>query len=148
MRSITKSTAYAKLAEIKEEGIETSKYVRMLANSDSVPYDVLVFVNRYKPLDQLCIYNHVYENRRNNPLYKNIVNESASVEDKALAMSSLVTQTLIKCKTMDESSKQELIGIMNIDIILEALHSYMVDGNSQKLQETALGIRDVFKRLY
>lgn len=148
MRAITKSTAYAKLASIKNEGIDTSRYIRLLAGEEFVPYDVLVFINKYSPLDQLSVYNHIYENRKKNPLYKNIVNENASLDDKVLALSSILTQTIITCKKVDEASKQEYYKIMNVDKILEALEEYTLRNNPDKLIEVSEGIRSIFKKLY
>lgn len=145
MRAITKSTAYAKLASIKNEGIDTSRYIRLLAGEETVPYDVLVFINKHSPLDQLSVYNHIYENRRKNPLYKNIVNENASIEDKALALSSILTQTIISCK---KTSDNECFKVMNVDLILEALSDYTLKGSTSKLVDVSNGIRDIFKKLY
>lgn len=148
MRTITKSTAYSKLKEIKESGIDTNKYLRDLVNSDSVPYNVLIFINKYSPIEQLYTYNKIHENRRKNPLYKNIVNENAEVEDMALALSSILTQTLIHAKDLSEIYRTEYYSIMNTDLILEALSSYTINNDSKKLTEIFLGIRDVFKNLY
>ena len=148
MNAITKATAYAKLAKIKTEGRDTSKYIRMLAKSDTVPYDVIVFINKNIRLEQFSTYNHIYENRNKNPLYKNIVNENASIEDRALALSSILTQTIIQSKKLNEDSKQDNYNIMNSGDILEALNEYIVYGNPDKVIEVSSGIRDLFKKLY
>ena len=85
------------------------------------------------------------------PLYKNLVNENASDEDQAIALSSLLTQTLIHTKQLvkenNEDDVQEYADIMNVSAITEALNDY-VNGDSTKLNETFLEVRNVVKTLY
>lgn len=152
MKTFTKSTAYARLNEIKEiENINVSKYIRKVAESDSVPYDVLVFINRYSPIPQLEVYNHVYENRHKNPLYKNLVNENLPVEERAIALSSLLTRTLISSKYSvrnNQSDDLQTYGqLMNVRKITEALNKYL-SGDDTLLNETFIEVRNVFKQLY
>lgn len=152
MRQFTKGRAYALLTEIKEKNnINVSPYIHRVAQSDDVPYDVLVFINRYSPIPQLEVYNHIYENRKRNPLYKNLVNENLSVEERAIALSSLLTQTLIQTKFSVRDKKTEEVkeyaDLMNLDMVTEALMQY-VNGDDKLLNETFLDIRDVLKKLY
>lgn len=152
MQAFTKSTAYAKLTEIKQKyGINVSPYIKQVAESESVPYDILVFINKYSPIPQLEVYNKIYNNRRKNPLYKNLVNENLPIEERAIALSSLLTQTLITTKFSVKDKKlyevKEYATLMNIDKITEALMQY-VNGDDTLLNKTFLEIRDVFKQLY
>lgn len=152
MKSMNKARAYAALKEIKNnKGIDVSKYVQSTALSEQVSVDTVVFINKHKPLEQFYTYNKIHENRRKNPLYKNLVNENLSVPDMAIALSSLVTQAMIHNKELLKENKvedaDEFLDIMNLDSVFEALKQY-ADGNSSKLVEVFKDIRNTFKLLY
>ena len=122
-----------------------------VAANDVVPTDVLIFINKHVGLPQLFTYNEVYDRRRNNPLYKNLVNENLEDENKAIALSSLLTQTFIHTKQLVKENKQsdipEYTDIMNVKAITEALNDY-ANGNAKKLNEVFFEIRDLLKELY
>lgn len=157
MKPLDKTSAYAYLNKIKTESIETGKpvsvsaYMHKVAASDTVPTDVLIFINKHVGLPQLFTYNEVYDRRRNNPLYKNLVNENLDDENKAIALSSLLTQTFIHTKQLVKENKQsdipEYTDIMNVRAITEALNEY-ANGNAKKLNEVFFEIRDLLKELY
>jgi len=153
MKTINKTSVYAKLLDIKEnKEVDTSKYVREMVGSDTVPFNVLVFINKHYPIEQLAVYNKIYESRRNNPLYKNLVNENLPIEEMAISLSSFLTHTLIKSKeTIKEGREEdgfEYLNITNSEEITNALHEYAKTGETDKLVETFLSIREVFKNLY
>ena len=152
MQQFTKSRAYAMLTEIREKhDISVSPYIHKVAENDTVPYEVLVFINKYEPLPQLEVYNHIYNNRKRNPLYKNLINENLCVEERAVALSSLLTQTLITTKFSVRNKKleevKEYADLMNLDMVTEALMQY-VNGDDTLLNEVFMYIRDVLKQLY
>jgi hypothetical protein len=152
MKAITKNTAYARLTDIKEKyNINVSPYIHKVAESNDVPYDVLIFINKYESIPQLEVYNHIYNNRKKNPLYKNLVNENLPIEEKAIALSSLLTQTLITTKFSVRENKhdevKEYSELMNLDKVTESLMEY-VNGNPKLLEETFTEIREIFKQLY
>lgn len=157
MITINKFVAYTKLSEIKSK-FNSDKvtevvddHIRRVFNEDTVPYDTIIFINEYEPLDQLSVYNRIYNNRRKNPLYKNLVNENLSLPDKAIALNSLLTQILINNKKLEESNKKEdaelFKDFMSASEIHNAIMEYL-NGNNSKLLETFDMIRDIFKRLY
>lgn len=152
MKTLDKNSAYAKLASIKESnGIDVSRYMREVASSDIVPITTLIFINKYYPLDQLYTYNKIHENRRKNPLYKNLVNEALPESDRAIALSSFVTQVMIHAKDLKSNSKIEdadrYMEIMDIGSILDAIKMYS-EGSPDKLNEVFIQIRRVFKNLF
>jgi len=153
MKTINKAQAYSDLKYIKEHfNVDTLKYVKEVAENDGIiPPSTIIFINKYKPLEQFYTYNKVYENRKKNPLYKNLVNENLDVEERAIALSSFVTQVMIHNKElMKENKKQdskEFLELMNVNTILEALNDYSI-GNEKKLNESFDMVRDVFKNLY
>ena len=147
-----KQSAYVKLFEIKKKNrVNITEQLKKLAVGDSIPYDVICFINRYLPIEYLETYNHIYKNRRKNPLYKNLVNENLSSVDQAIALSSLLTQTLIHSKNLNKKgmkeSAREHLSVMNTDEVVSALKGYM-NGNEKHLNEVFLMVRDVFKNLY
>lgn len=151
---LDKFLAYSKLSEIKNNpdvSNEANDHIKKVFNEDSLPYETIIFINKYLPLDQLSVYNRIYENRRKNPLYKNLVNEKLSVEDKAIALNSLLTQILINNKKLRESGNikdAELFNdFMGSSEINSALGEYLC-GNHSKLEEVFDMVRETFKKLY
>lgn len=152
MKTINKSRAYAYLNRIKNEcNVNVSPYIHKVAMSETVPYDVLIFINKHIGLPQLYTYNEIYKRMGKSPLYKNLVNENLDDENQAIALSSLLTQTLIHTKQLvkenEQEDVQEYAEIMNVRAITEALNDY-VSGDSTKLNETFLEVRNVVKTLY
>lgn len=148
MKGVDKAYAYAKLYSIKEEhNVDVSKYMKVLAESDSIPYEVIIFINKYYPIPQLATYNNIYEKRHNNPLYKNLVNESLPDEEKAVALASLLTRAFISAKMLEEQYRKEFSDIMHVELICEALCEYS-NGDAKKLNEVFFMIRDLMKKLY
>lgn len=152
MKPITKPKVYTALKYIKENfDVNTTPYINKTAENDSIPAEVIVFINKYLPIEQFYTYNKVYENRRKNPLYKNLVNENATEYEMAIALSSLVTQIMIHNKELLKESRtddtKQFFTAMNTQSILNALKDYSI-GKNEKLIETFNSTREVFKKLY
>lgn len=157
MKPLTKSSAYAYLNKIKTESngsINTSPYFHKVALNETVPVDVLIFINKHIDLPQLYTYNEIYRRRagqNKSPLFKNIMNENLDDENKAIVLSSILTQTFIHTKQLVKENKQEDVveyaDLMNVPAITEALTEY-AKGNATKLNEVFFEIRDVFVRLF
>lgn len=150
MKTLDKSTTYKKLFEIRDKNnIDISKYVEMVAGKSVIPADVIVFINKYSPLPQLETYNVIYSRRKTSPLYKNLVNENASLDDMALGLSSLLTQIFIRMKTLEsKEEKVEFAEFMSVNQIVEALKNYSTNGDEESLRETFLMVRDTIKHLF
>lgn len=153
MKTVDKTRAYAYLNQIKTESkgkINVSPYMHKVAESTEVPTDVLIFINKHVGLPQLFTYNEIYDRRRNNPLYKNLVNENLDDENKAIALSSFLTQIFIHSKQLVKEGKHddalEYAEIMNVKEVTEALTRYAA-GDPKKMNEIFQDIRKVFKYL-
>jgi len=153
MKTINKNSAYAYLNRIKTESngkINVSHMMHKVAENTEVPTEVLIFINRHIGLPQLFTYNEIYDRRRTSPLYKNLVNENLDDENKAIALSSLLTQTFIHSKQLVNEGKRsdaiEYAEIMNVSTITEALNEYAA-GDPKKLNEVFQDVRKVFKYL-
>jgi len=123
----------------KSKGIDVSQYIKELADSGIVSEGIISFIksntDSYTNIND--VYSIIYEKRNNNPLYKSIVNESASIEDKEIALSSFVTQLSINMKNNGGRFN-------NIGIVTEAISSYL-NGDSSKINEAHEYIRKGMK---
>lgn len=141
------------LSRIKKNGVDISPYMRemLLCEDGDVPYKTIAIINKYEPIDTLFTYNKVYENRRKNPLYKNLVNESLPLNEKAIALSSLSTQILIHMKDLMNEGKEreaeEFAEMMDLKNISESILEY-TKGNDEMLIESAVSVRKIFKTLF
>lgn len=153
MKPISIQDAYGLLYDIRDnENVDITKYTTDIERCECVPVNVLIFINKYRPVEQLATYNHIYNTRRKNPLYRNLVNENLPVEEKAIALSSYVTQILIKAKELKRSGRiddsKDYLKISNIDVVTDALCKYANDDNEVLLNNVFMMIRDVFKNIF
>lgn len=152
MKPLSKAKAYELLFRInKKQDINIDKYIDMLSKSgDMIPVEVILFINKYNSstLPQLKVFNIIYSKRRTNPLYKNIMNESATPDEQCLALNSLITQCLIQIKQLRLEERDMLIDIMNVSDILQAITDYLVNGNTKLLRTTFFEVRSIFKNLF
>ncbi len=143
-----KFKCYHYLLEIKKtKDIDITEQVKKIAGKEEVPLSVVKFINEYYPQQQITTLEHIHSKRHKNPLYKNLVNENLNVEDKAIALSSLLTQTMIGLKNIDEDIKQDYYKTMMTEEILDAINSYST-GNIDKLLEVSNNIRNKIKEIY
>ncbi len=150
MTSINKAQVYKTLNDIsKQQNIDTSKYVEMLVGCDIIPYEVIVFINKYQPIEKLITYNEIYNKRRNSPLFRNIVKRDNSLEEKAIILSSLLTQSLISMKhSADNECKEEIVDALNVDVIIQALQDYIYKNETDSLNDTFSTFQIIFKTLF
>lgn len=148
MKEITKSYLYNKLREINQsKNIDVSNLVVKTMLSDEVPYEVIVFVNKHSPIDMFVTYNEIYKKRRNSPLFRNIVSKDNTIEEKAIILSSLLTQSFIGIKHSKED-REAIANSINVDMIMEALNSYIYEGNTIKLEEAFDTFQVIFTTLF
>lgn len=154
MKALDKNRAYAYLNRIKTESngeINVSRYMHKVAESNGVPTDVLIFINKHIGLPQLFTYNEIYDRRRTSPLYKNLVNENLDNENMAIALTSLLTQTFIHTRQLVRENRSEDVKeyaeLMNVKAITEALNDY-ASGDPRKMNKVFLETREVFKSLF
>ena len=148
---MTKEKVLIELTEIKKKGINISEEMRRVLVNDEIKYETIIFINKYRPIDELFTYNKIYEKRKNNPLFKNLVNENLPVEEKAIALSSFQTQALIRIKELKKQGKDAEAKIygetMQIDDVSNALSEY-ARGNTELVEKISIEIRDTFKKLF
>ena len=146
-----KLEGYKKLFEIsKSHKINIDEEVKLIVTNESkdIPNSVLRFIHKYEPLESLSTYDHIYENRRSNKLYKSLVNENSTIQEKSVALSLLLNQCIIKMKSISDSKKfNEYVNEMMIHQITEALNEY-ASGSNEKVEEVFNNIRSKIKTLY
>lgn len=146
---IDKSFIYEQLNKIhKEKHIDVAPYFALMVGKNEIPYEVVVFINKHTPIDSLSTYNKIYEKRKRSPLFKNIIDEELPIEEKAIVLSSLLTQSLIGIKHADKEFRDAILDTMNVNIILDAISQYMNDENEEIIQEVSKMYCTIFKALF
>lgn len=149
MKQITKSEVYRILGDLKKQGNDVSEYLSMMYGCENIPYEVIVFINNKQPLDKLVTYNQIYNKRRNSPLFRNIMKMDNTVEEKAIILSSLLTQSLIGAKhTNKDADKLEVIDALNVNTLISALSDYANSGNEDSILDTFDTYQLIFKTLF
>lgn len=149
---ITKKEIMQKLYEIEERNkIPVGRLIQKIVRNEIIPIEVIKIINKYDK-DFLQIYNTynvIYTSRNKNPLYRNLRNKNLSVEETAIAISSLVTKVLISCSKIEDINERMLFAqAMNIENLNEALTQYSIYNKSDDLLKCAQEIRDLLKILY
>lgn len=146
--NIDKSYIYDKLNKISiNENIDIAPYVEMMLGSDEIPYEVVVFVNKHIPIEKFTTYNEIYKKRNNSNLFRNLVRKNITVEEKAIVLSSLLTQTLISLKHSN-SNKEDLIDALNVSLLMNTLSSYLYDNDSDAVNNLYDMFQIIFKTLF
>lgn len=143
-----KFEGYKYLSKINRDyNVDISEQVKNIAGKKEVPQSVISFINKYIPRDSTTTLNMIYEKRHKNPLYKSLVNEDSKIEDKAIALSSYLTQAMIGLsKITDESSKSMYCEDLMINDIINSLAKYSC-GDSSMLSETFSKVRRSIKSI-
>lgn len=149
---ITKKDIIQKLYDIEErENLKLGREVQRVVRSEIIPIDVISFINKYDKefLQIYDTYNVIYLSKNKNPLYRNLRNKDLSIEELAIAISSLVTKILISCsKIKNENEKKLFAQAMNIDRLNNSLTQYAMYGESKDLLQCAKEVRELLQILY
>lgn len=149
MEQINKAYIYERLAAIQnEKHINTQPYIDMMIGQEEIPYKVVVFINRHAPIENFRTYNSIYDKRRKSPLFRNLLNANLPIEEKAIVLSSLLSQSLISMKHAKEEHKDAFIDTVNIDLIFKALSKYMYENDTNIIDETFETFHIIFKTLF
>ena len=115
---------YLLLAELQDRGIDTKQQTIDLAKSQSIPMDILKFINDNRQLDLTCFYEKIrksYNHKKSN-LYINIVKDIDDPNEVLTTLSALLTQILIFSKNVE--NKQMFLSHARADDISKVLYSY------------------------
>lgn len=133
-----KFECYSILSRISSErGIDVSSYIKIAADSGPDDDRVQSFINRFDINESNSLYEAIYDRRRKNPLYKSLVNESSSIDDKAISLSSLLTQ-------MSINMKSEGHRFSEAQMISEAVSKHL-SGDSSMIEDVHSKVRHSIK---
>lgn len=147
---INRIDCYKVLFEMKKNGIDVERQIKMLSTSSTVPKEIIEFINDKRPLHIREFYETLRKkgNQKGSKLYKNIVKEKQdnSIE-AAKTLSSLLTHILIKAETLELSEVYSFYKQARVLEINEALHKYFTEGDTISILEELKYIREDIKIL-
>lgn len=85
------------LTEMKERGEDVTDQINKVISSNSIPLDVLKFINDNRELEVTEFYKHIRRNynKKKSKLYMNIVGEIKDPNDILTTLASFALQTLL-----------------------------------------------------
>ena len=149
---ITKKDIIQKLYDIEEnEGLDLGREVQKVVRNEIIPMDVIKLINKYDKnfLQIYDTYNTIYNSRTKNPLYRNLKNPNLNIEEKAIALSSLITKILIsRSKILDDEEKELFCQAMNLTELNNSLNDYALNSNFDSLNNNLNQVRELLDMLY
>lgn len=143
----TKKNLVLTLKEIeKEQSIDVTKYIDDVLNND-IPQLSITFINRYKPIDDLGVFNLIYSKRHKTPLYKNFIKGNIDNYEQVCCLGSLLTQMLCYIKTTKEDVIKHA-NIIGIDSIMFALNNFTQTGEFSIVNKVYQQFSTLFKDLF
>lgn len=135
------------LEEIKtEQNVNIDKYKNDIIMND-IPSEALKFINLYKPLDDLGVFNLIYSKRRKTPLFHNFKMGNIDNYEQVVCLGSLLTQMLCYIKTTkdDVVKHSNIIGIKSI---IHALDKFTSTGDFTEINIVYNKFSLLFKDLF
>lgn len=97
---ISKNDCYLILLQLQKEDIEVDSMIDKLSTSNTIPLEVLEFINKVRPLELTGFYEKIrksYNNKKSN-LYINIMKEIEDTNNVLTTLSAMATQILLFSK--------------------------------------------------
>ncbi len=119
---VTRNDILLLLTELQEEGKEVKTYLTKALTSQTIPLDVLKFINDERQLDVASFYELLRKNynSKKSPLYKNIVREEIRPEEVLTTLAALNLQILLFAKNLEDdkmflkhSRAEEITRVLN-----------------------------------
>lgn len=149
---LTKKDIIQKLYEIEEsQNIKLGREVQKVVRNENIPMEIIKLINKYDKKFLLIYdtYNTIYSSKNKNPLYRNLKNRNLKIEEKAIAISSLVTKILISCsKIEDLETRQLFANALNVDQLNNAITKYALFNDATELIDVANQVSDLLTLLY
>lgn len=148
---MNKLDCYKHLFEIRDtKNKDIESYIKEMAGHDNVPSEVLRFINSNTDVPELSVYNEIYNKRHKNKLYKNLMNESQSRCEKAIALSSYLTKVLISINMLGtgQDEVQELCSEYNTEEVISALRDYSNGIDCESIDTIFDKVKEKFKEIF
>ena len=150
--NITKQEFIAKLYDIEEKhDLKLGREVQKVIRNEIIPMDVIKLINKYdnKFLTIYDTFNVIYKAKNKNPLYRNLRNKNLDINEKAIALSSLVTKILISYSKMkDLDDKMIFVKAMDVEGINNAINLFIYRNDTSELNNYSNQISDLLHLLY
>ena len=143
----TKKDLITMLTEIKQEfNVNINTYIDDVIDND-IPSKTLKFINSYKPLNELGVFNLIYSKRNKTPLFKNFKKGNIDNYEQVICLGSLLTQMLCYVKTTkdDVVKHSKIIGVNSI---IDALDDFVNTGSFDKVNNTYKEFSIIFNDLF
>ena len=145
--NFTKKDLILTLKEIEEKiNINVEGYINDVM-INNIPIKALKFINLYKPIDSLGVFNLIYNKKRKTPLFYNFKKGNVNDYEQVVCLGSLLTQMLCYIKT----TKDDVIkhsNIIGIDNILNAISDFTTTGSFDKVNKVYLDYSKLFNELF
>lgn len=145
--NLSKKEMLITLEQIKNENnINIDKYKQDVLLHD-IPSDALKFINLYKPLDDLGVFNLIYSKRRKTPLFNNFKRGNIDNYEQVVCLGSLLTQMLCYIKTTKDNviKHSDIIGIKSI---IHAIDNFTSTGDFLEVNIVYNKFSILFKDLF
>lgn len=129
---LTKSDCLSILVKMNDSGINSDKYIRELAVSQTIPTDVLEFIARNKGLEAVNFYEMLRKkhNQNKSPIYTNILKGDDAKQDKITTLVCLLTQIVLYSNKLEAlSAKDQFLKEVRAEEITRVLNDYFSSGN-------------------
>jgi|GEM_PF-5339438 len=145
--NFTKKEILKTLGTIKEEyNIDIEEYIDEVIEQD-IPSKTLKFINLYKPLDDLGVFNLIYYKRRKTPLFHNFKVGNVDDYEQVCCLGSLLTQMLCYIKTTkDDATKHS--QIIGINSVIESITDFVNTNSFTKINQTYNELSELFIDLF
>lgn len=103
---LTKNDLVLLLTQIESDTINIDRYITKLLASETIPLDILTFINNHRQLDVTDFYTLLRKNynSKKSPLYKNLVKEEFnSPADAIITLSVLLLQINLFAKKLEDN---------------------------------------------
>lgn len=112
------------LTDLQNEGFDVSDKLSKVISSQSVPLEVLKYINDNRELDVTEFYKHIRKNYNNkkSKLYKNIVGDILDPDDVLTTLASFALQTLLYSNKV--KNKQQFLKQARFEEVERCLHNY------------------------
>lgn len=129
-----------------QNGININAYVDEVIEKD-IPSNALKFINLYKPLKDLGVFNLIYSKRRKTPLYRNFKIGTVDNYEQVVCLGSLLTQMLCYIKTTQDDvvKHSEIVGASSL---IEAINEFINTGKFDKVNKVYLEFSNLFNELF
>lgn len=104
---LNKNDVILLLTDLENKGLPVNKQLTQLLRSESIPMDILKYINDNRPLEIVQFYDHIRKNHnlKKSPLYKNIVIEDLKrPSDVITILSSLLLQIALYASKLEDNS--------------------------------------------